>query len=65
MADFLYSVAEFFYPIVVLAVIIAVPLFIGKKIAKWATKDAPTYEDSGKDFSETYVPFSNNYKQGR
>lgn len=63
MGDFLYGVAEFFYPIVVLAVIIAIPLWIGKKIAKWATKDAPQYEDDGKGGLGANI-MSNNYKQG-
>lgn len=64
MADFLYEVAEFFYPIIVLLIIVSIPLWIGKRIAKWATKDAPTYEDNGKDIGENVIP-SQNYMQGR
>jgi len=63
MVDFLYSVAEFLYPIIVLLLFLSIPLWIGRKIAKWATKDAPAYEDDGKH-GENVIP-SQNYMQGR
>lgn len=63
MGEFLYGIAETLYPFVVLIVLIAIPLSIGKVIAKWATKDAPAFEEDDKKSYERDAIY-NNYQQG-